>query len=269
MMGAWWRELCIRTQVDENFRNAGGRFPSDVQVPRARGVSAGESSTSSADRDAIATAGAIPGSTQAEYARNGQDPYRLDGVDAGTRPGTADSGAPVTGFDHAPATEQQRDVVAAPTPEPILQTQPVDHMDAPVQHTDTTDQWVAPAAIGVTSAGVAGAGVATYKAQDQDEVASGTDKARPLVPEEARIPVDTQPTDNAMAFDSNQSATETKAVDGPSDPMGTIPAAVAPTSEPLSRDAYETSPYPPQTVRRDTEMSVSQLPLPGRYPKEI
>ncbi|KAK0290653.1 phosphatidylinositol 4,5-bisphosphate-binding protein [Friedmanniomyces endolithicus] len=61
----------------------GGRFPSDLQVPRAVPVS--PSSAGSSDAEVVASAGALPGSAQQEYERSGQNPYKLDGVSAGTR----------------------------------------------------------------------------------------------------------------------------------------------------------------------------------------
>ncbi|KAK0949462.1 phosphatidylinositol 4,5-bisphosphate-binding protein [Friedmanniomyces endolithicus] len=61
----------------------GGRFPSDLQVPRA--VPLSPSSGGSSDAEVVASAGALPGSAQQEYERSGQNPYKLDGVSAGTR----------------------------------------------------------------------------------------------------------------------------------------------------------------------------------------
>ncbi|KAK1819023.1 phosphatidylinositol 4,5-bisphosphate-binding protein [Friedmanniomyces endolithicus] len=60
-----------------------GRFPSDLQVPRA--VPLSPSSAGSSDAEVVASARALPGSAQQEYERSGQNPYKLDGVSAGTR----------------------------------------------------------------------------------------------------------------------------------------------------------------------------------------
>ena len=67
--------------------SAGGRFPSDLQVPRNAPLSPSSGTSSDpAENEAgvIAAAGAIPGSSQHEYHREGEDPYRMRGVSSGT-----------------------------------------------------------------------------------------------------------------------------------------------------------------------------------------
>ncbi|KAK3720618.1 phosphatidylinositol 4,5-bisphosphate-binding protein [Vermiconidia calcicola] len=98
----------------------GGRFPSDLQASRNRGASMGQSSSSSDGRDVGASAGGLPASTQEEYQRNGQDPYRLDGVRAGTPSEyryTAGSGVEGSYSDETPSPEQQRVAFAQPPPQ--------------------------------------------------------------------------------------------------------------------------------------------------------
>ena len=93
----------------------GGRFPSDLRVPQDVNRNDSPSSDGSNNAGVIAAAGAVSGSTQDEYLRNGQNPYRLDGVSAGTRPSTAYEGEGSRGsyLAQTPSPTQQRDVYAA------------------------------------------------------------------------------------------------------------------------------------------------------------
>ncbi|TKA75280.1 hypothetical protein B0A55_05086, partial [Friedmanniomyces simplex] len=99
-------------QVRVQRPQPGGRFPSDRQVPRNEPLSP---SSGSSDAEVVASAGVLPGSSQQEYERSGQNPYKLDGVPAGTRtisdykpgPATAGYGA----YDETPALGQREQVL--------------------------------------------------------------------------------------------------------------------------------------------------------------
>lgn len=60
----------------------GGRFPSDMQIPRSTAFSA----VSDNSEPELVPAAALISSPVEEYERRGADPYRLDGVDTGSRP---------------------------------------------------------------------------------------------------------------------------------------------------------------------------------------
>ncbi|MBE7159380.1 MAG: hypothetical protein INR62_13275, partial [Rhodospirillales bacterium] len=148
-----------------------------MQVPRQQ---RSPSSGSSNGAGVIAAAGAVPGSAQDEYLRSGRDPYRLDGVSAGTRPSTADGqgmgegvyfdegqpnfvGQEGSGYGYGDAASagqytQQQDPTYAPPP------QQQDYAPAPRQdydvaggepsgglerHDSTYGSWMTPAAAGV------------------------------------------------------------------------------------------------------------------------
>ncbi|KAK5114371.1 hypothetical protein LTR62_002623 [Meristemomyces frigidus] len=68
------------------FVNAGGRFPSDLNVPRNRAFTASSASDEpEADVLAAAGTGAVAGTAAEEYELRGQNPYALDGVSRGAR----------------------------------------------------------------------------------------------------------------------------------------------------------------------------------------
>ncbi|EMC99627.1 hypothetical protein BAUCODRAFT_136210, partial [Baudoinia panamericana UAMH 10762] len=56
----------------------GGRFPSDLQVPRREAALSHSSGSSEPERELVAAAGVVPGSVQQDYAPHGEDPYRLE-----------------------------------------------------------------------------------------------------------------------------------------------------------------------------------------------
>ena len=204
------------TPVDAVFAiRIGGRFPSDLQVPRNRNVSVGESSGSSEpEREATGTAisGALPVTSQIEYAGNGQDPYRLDGVSAGTRPGTAYSGVQGSYFEQTPAPEQQRGIVAEPQQESFLVEQPADRPDPSADHSSLHGEWMAPAAAGIVGAGAGVAAVAAYEHQNQNEATPQTSEDKPEVPEKSKRRSYTPSENNSLAFATNESATNVQMV---------------------------------------------------------
>ena len=95
---------------------SGGRFPSDLRVPQAADRNVSPSSDSSNEAGVIAAAGSVPGSAQDEYMRNGQNPYRLDGVSAGTRPSTSymEEDSRASYLEQTPSPVQHREAYVAP-----------------------------------------------------------------------------------------------------------------------------------------------------------
>ena len=279
--------------------NTGGRFPSDLQIPRNRNISVGESSGSSAaDREDVGTSSPVPDSAQAEYARTGQDPYRLDGVSAGTRPGTGYSGVDASYFGQTSTVDQQRDLAA----DPYSTTETAAQPDPSAEHSSLYREWMAPAATGVAGAGVGAAAVAAYSGQDRDEIPPPTREAksepfpefdhtttsRPetYIPTGAMVDSRSHPVDTTSASAANISATEEPTqqsvphpVDNtfafatnnsvPEDQGDTHVTSTTPGLGGMEREgAQETGTVFPKVVRHDTEMSVSQLHIPGEYPKQ-
>lgn len=278
--------------------DTGGRFPSDLQIPRQRDVSVGESSGSEDQgNENIVTAGAIPGSATEEYARSGQDPYRLDGVDAGTRPSTAVSGGERTSFfGGSGPSEQRREILTDSKPEAFPAFESTNQPDPSADRHSTYGEWMAPAAAGVVGTGAGAAAVATYSGHDPEEPVAQAPPGKPETtfvddPVVRTIP---QPVESAPIQQSSPHQVETavpvagtspadevnpasRSVDSTFAFAGGDPGAKAPlagsslASEPiggLERDgAHETGTIFPKVVRHDTEMSVSQLHVPGEFPK--
>ena len=263
----------IKGRLLTPWSNTGGRFPSDFGVPRARGESTGQSSGSSdPDPNVIAAAGAIPGSNQIEreYAPDGKDPYRLDGVSAGTRPGTATTDYTGSNFEEMPRPDQQRTEAVSQQQRTFLAREPADPSDPSAEHSSLYGDWMAPAATGVAGAGVGAAAVGAYGRGQDDQDALHTD----AVTADAERQINPPPTDNVLAFETNKNASESRAGNGDFGNKDMPPPAMTSTlgNESLggleSEGAHETGAVFPAVVRHDTEMSVSQLHVPGDYPNQ-
>lgn len=252
------------------------------------------SSGSSNDAGAIAAAGAVPGSAQDEYKHNGQNPYRLDGVSAGTRPSTAttDDGVRESYVEQTPSPVQQRDVyvqpsqqepqAAPPQDRSFLVDEPAPVQSGPARHDSNYAEWLAPTAAGVAGAGVGAAGYAAYQDRQQDEAALQSEEP-PMQQEEVlptrEAPETYQPTGVEPGLGTTASTGVYYVEDTPvafNNPEPT--AAASPAAEPsvastvplggLERDgARETGQILPKVVRHDTSLSISKLHVPGEYPK--
>lgn len=216
--------------------------------------------------------GAIPGSNQHEYARDGQDPYRLEGVTAGTATATGYEGVD-SYFDSTPLPDQQRQLEAEPQQKSFLVYQPTGQPDPSADHNSQYGDWMAPAAAGVAGAGVGAAAVGAYEHQKQDVVVPPTSELPPEVPEKSKRRSSISSDENISAFGANGAATEAQVIaERPKDPAIPLATASPTTAGSLGgmerEGAHETGAIFPKVIRHDTEMSVSQLHIPGEYPKQ-
>lgn len=256
-----------------------------MQVPRQQGNTS-PSSGSSNEAGAIAAAGAVPGSAQDEYLRSGRDPYRLDGVSAGTRPATADGegvyfdeGQPSFGEQEGRgygegaygqyAQPQQQDYAPAPhVDRDFASAEPTQGSAGIERHDSTYGSWMAPAAAGVGAAGVGAAGYAAYQDRGPDDAeAPAQHETVPKAPWEAPAPAPETYRPSGFAAATTTEATTPQ----PSSTTDTARPTSTPEAQPLggleSEGAHETGAVFPRVVRHDTEMSVSRLHVPGEYPR--
>lgn len=119
----------------------GGRFPSDLQIPR--NMPASPSSESDPEHDTIIAAAALPGSgfPVTEHARYDDNPYRLEGVPTHDPAAERDTKIPVaTEIGSAPATyDREAPVLARDEPET-----PASYQPNPVDNFNHTPQPVVP-----------------------------------------------------------------------------------------------------------------------------
>ena len=258
-------------------------------MPRDRRQTQTSSSNDSEDpgRDATAMAGALPGSMQSEYHRNGQDPYRLDGVSAGTR--TVYNGGTEGGdgsyFDgRMPSPEQARSqpVPEQPVPEQQPQQQsflggePADPVEPLARHNSSYGDWMAPTAAGVAGAGAGAAGVEAYRRHQEDAPVPMTDGEAPQVPGNSDRRSNPPDSGNFVAFGSNTSAAQPqidadRAVE-PDQPAATASSTMPPVGGLGGNEidgAHETGSVFPKIIRHDTDMSISALHVPGEYPRRV
>jgi hypothetical protein len=245
----------------------------------------GQSSGSSDDPEAVAMSGAITGSQQIAY--SGQDPYRLDGVSAGTFTGGTMDG---TGsyFDPTPSPEETRTQPLESQQEPFLGNEPTD-VNAEVPSAGDRGSyygdWMAPAA-GVAGAGATVAATEAYIRHEQEREALGLEKDDPEVPAKSESKESQIFVENAVAVESNRATTGKESVASADEAVAaskphtitTVEAANQPNATTIAADsaalggneaegARETGAIFPRVIRHNTDMSVSQLHIPGEYPK--
>ena len=242
----------------------------------------GQSSGSSEpDHEAVAMSGAFSGgalfgSTQAEYARNGENPYRLDGVSAGTRTVSAYTEVGGSYFETTPSTEQRRDVVPQPQTQQeypsFLEARPAGQQHLPAEEGTTSSDWIAPAAAGVGVASMAAVAVGAHSEKDQGEVVMpSAEEEKPEVPEKSSlrssprdsvtVVANTIPTEPTTGRDAIGAAAPATATTGSVTAAGQLGG--------LEREgAHETGTIFPRVIRHDTDMSISQLHIPGKFPKQ-
>ncbi|KAI7502444.1 hypothetical protein KC367_g2216 [Hortaea werneckii] len=256
----------------------GGRFPSDLQVPRQGPHSP---SSESSEPEALAAAGAIPASQQ--------DPYRMDGVPSSTRPSYEEPRQPAV-----QAELQQRQAELAPLPnnvpppstqgggppfpsaaQPVEQQQPsfgggASAPAGPEQYASNTNgDWIAPAAAGVAGVGAGAVGTEAYRRHQQDaavpETQGTNDIKDGVMPQTKSQWAGDTTTSHDNAFAAN--AGMPSAVGGTRSPNDILRDAQTRLGGLENKGAHETGRFP-TVVRHDTDMSVSALHVPGQFPSK-
>lgn len=250
----------------------------------------GQSSNSSdpdhGNAGAAAMTGALAGSSGYAYAQSGDNPYRLDGITAGTR---TDAGSY---FERTPSPEMNRDSTEAAQPTEVQEEQQQQQSflgERPAEQDSSAlsaeqgisySEWMAPAAAGV---GVAGMAAAAHDSEDQKqgEIVKTPEEEKPVVPEKSSRR--SSPPDS-VAFAGGAATSETKEeVAAPA--VDTVPveaAAAAPVSTTTANEAittnlggleregaHETGAIFPKVIRHNTDMSISNLHVPGKFPKQL
>lgn len=254
------------------LRFIGGRFPSDLNIQRDRGVTL-SSGSSDPPHDDLVMAGGVASSVPMEYDRSGEDPYRLDGVSAGTRPTTAYSGVEGSYFEPTPSAEHSRNLSAEYQREqqPFLVSQPAEQHDLPADQGIAASDWIAPVAAGVGVGGMAAAAAQAPSDQEQGEIVMPPEEEKPEVPEKSDLR-NSPPESTVIVADttSTQRAADINPIAVPT----AVPATTADATNPEnlggleSEGAHETGKIFPTVIRHDTEMSISQLHVPGKFPKQ-
>lgn len=255
--------------------NTGGRFPSDLQVQRARGESLGQSSVSSGpDTDNAAMAGALPGSSQLAYAQYGEDPYRLEGVTAGTMTVSSydwDSRPEGSYFDRTPLPDLRKE---KPTEghqqQPFSAREPADQSDPSAEHSSLYGEWMAPAATGVVGAAIGAAALEAYKGNEQDIEAPQGNKEVPAIPDESERRSSPSDVENVAVVETIEPAFRPKIDESVPNQTDISAVAAKPTQiDELggleSEGARETGELFPKIIRHDT----SQLHVPGEFPEQV
>lgn len=237
----------------------------------------GQSSGSSdPPRDDAAMSGGLEPPVPLVYGRNGEDPYRLDGVSAGTRTVSAYSGVQGSYFDQTPYPQQRRDLAVEPQREQqqsFLAPQPADQRDLSADQGISTSDWMAPAAAGVGVAGMAAAAAAAeaHAEKGQGEIVMPPEEEKPEVPEKSTRR-SSPPSESAVAVAVADTATTDPKTDVPV--VAATPTTVEGESSSgelggLEREgAHETGTIFPRVIRHDTDMSISHLHIPGKFPKQ-
>ena len=218
-------------------------------------------------------AGGIASSTPQEYALTGEDPYRLDGVSAGTRPTTAYSGVEGSYFERTPSPEQTRNLDVEPQQvhQPFLVPQSVDRRDLPAEQGVASNDWIAPVAAGVGVGGLAAAAAQAPAEHEPAEIVKTPEEEKPEVPEKSSLR--SSPPESAVVVGEIPVSRETTGANVVALPTAastntTHGATTADLGGLESEGAHETGRIFPKVIRHDTDMSISQLHVPGKFPKQ-
>lgn len=243
--------------------------------------------------------GALPGTTSLAFGGDGEDPYRLDGVTAGTRrvseytwderEGPYNDRMALPTFWREPPTGQLR--------EPFSADQPADRGVPPIEH-DTTGEWIAPVATGATGAVGGVAALEAYAEKEQRLEATQAESEVPQVPEKSEQWISPAASEQMAAIDARPTASVAEADEAVAKPTHPWVAAMqaplpeettvlnhsvtnsahpwlatmqAPPPEKPTVPESESADVPDEPsstiVRQDTNMSISQLHVPGEFPK--
>jgi hypothetical protein len=182
-------------------------------------------------------------------------------------------------FDQTPYPQQRRDIAVEPEREEqqsFLDPQPADQRVLSADQGILTSDWIAPAAAGVGVAGMAAAAAAEAHAEKgQGEIVMPPEEEKPEVPEKSTRR-SSPPSESAVGVAvANTTTTDLKT----DEPIVVAAAAATPISAEdaskseelggLEREgAHETGTIFPKVIRHDTDMSISQLHIPGKFPKQ-
>ena len=204
----------------------------------------GQSSTSSGGYQTVPSAAPISSQVAYDYARNGEDPYRLEGVSAGTRPVTASTAYTGSYFnepqDPQPATRETIVPTELQPEQSFLVEEPTAPSNPSANRNDVYGEDMMP---------VAGAATAT--------------------------PVTYQPTgapqaDEPVYLDGGRDTSHSQYESRDHTEAVVTPPVASKGLVGLERDdARDTGAPFPVAVRHNTAMSVSQLHVPGKFPKEV
>lgn len=229
--------------------------------------------------------GAMASSTPQEYERTGQDPYRLDGVSAGTRTVSAYAGVDGSHVERTPSPEERKSSgVERQQEQSFLGPQPTVRQEPPADPGVVASDWVVPVAAGVGVGGIAAAAAARGPADhEQREIAMPPDEEKPEVPEKSSLR-SSQPSESSGAVTyatSTQQQTEANVLGAAAvtsanteDATTATTTTTTTTEEPTelggleSEGAHETGSFFPRVIRHDTDMSISHLHVPGKFPKQ-
>ena len=239
-------------------------------------MSLGQSSVSSGpDTDSAALA-PIPATNQLTYDQDGNDPYRLEGVTAGTATVSSynwDARNRGSYFDETPLVNYRRDELAGNQhPQPLPDHQPADHSVPSAEHSGVSEQWVAPAATGAVGTGIAAAALERY--DEREPPHPRPQEGATEIPQTVDSRSNLSDVHDDAAIDAVQltsSPTVGKTVtDGVVLPtIATKPGSIDGVGKLESHNAYDAGEVSPKIVRNDTEFSVSQLHVPGTFPKQV
>ena len=245
----------------------GGRFPSQVDVQRGLQAPASPSSGNGSEggREAIAAAGALPGSGL-PFVNSGSTQPHTDLQ----RPGY-EGPAPVT------------------APAPVLQQAPVHQpyvTNAPHEASSQYGEWMAPIAAGTGGAAVGAAAmhhhVARDPAQPEGQLIENIDNSERQMEAASPVPAygtSSVPIPVAGAFNVSRSRGLTESTEAPTMASSTYPSSgFAPTASNMT-DAttvsnatttpteFSTRPGLDHVKTSKSVMTISELPMPGKFPQ--
>jgi hypothetical protein len=292
------------TQAEPQPRpSPGGRFPSDIQVDRNLQPRAPSSGSSSEVGNDITTASGGTGSyppymtdsmaydhyqNPDQYAS--QNPYEYNPNRAYQQPAPVPVAAPAPApapllqqtsfFANNPPTDPNQNLYDYQQQQQQQQALPVQQSPILQQRNSTYGDWMAPAAAGAVGGAAAGAiGTEAYHRQQQeqehqnqlqqpheiDPLLTPTNAVQPIPerhPDHTAVPLAFIP----VAYEPDSLATTPSAVNQPFSGTAEVLPAVSASSNTVTNGG-PVAEKPSAVRRQNTDMSVSDLHVPGEYPK--
>lgn len=221
--------------------------------------------SSDEDNNGMLAAAAGGGALGGAAAYGGKDPYHMAGVRSASAytSDTANTSGAGTYMNYENPSEQQTAPVqtqsyALPTEpaQPVNQQQPSSFLggepandDSLARHNSQYGNWMAPAAAGVAGAGAGAVGMDAYRRHQQDAAVPETDAIDHAKKEAV-------PQEDASATPTQESS------------AGVGNASAIPLGGKEAEGAHETGEFFPRVVRHDTDISVSHLHVPGKFPRQ-